>query len=130
MGPRHKADAAWLEDVMRKHFRVTAISLIATCAGCGTMDQVGTELMTDPSKHTVYDCTNIESAMSAARVRNDELEQLMSRAEQSTGGAFVNLVAYRTEYLQNKGRMAAMKKVATEKRCAIDSEFSSRRSVY
>ena len=94
------------------------------------MDQVGTELMSDPSKYTVYDCTNIESAMSAARVRNDELEQLMSRAEQSTGGAFVNLVAYRTEYLQNKGRMAAMRKVAAEKKCAIDSEYSSRRSVY
>ena len=54
----------------------------------------------------------------------------MSRAEQSTGGAFVNLVAYRTEYLQNKGRMAAMKKAAAEKKCAIDSEYSSRRSVY
>jgi hypothetical protein len=31
---------------------------------------------------------------------------------------------------QNKGRMAAMKKVAAEKKCAIDSEYSSRRSVY
>ena len=78
----------------------------------------------------VYDCANIESSMSAARVRNDEIEQLMSRAAQGTGGAFVNLVAYRTEYLQNKGRMAAMKKAAAEKKCAIDSEYSSRRSVY
>jgi hypothetical protein len=115
---------------MRKNFRVTAISLIATCAGCGTMDQVETKLMTDPSRYTVYDCSNIESSMSAARVRNDEIEQLMSRAAQGTGGAFVNLVAYRTEYLQNKGRMAAMKKAAAEKKCAIDSEYSSRRSVY
>ena len=115
---------------MRSIFRVTALSLVATCAGCGTMDQWGTEMMTDPSRYTVYDCSNIESSMSAARVRNDEIEQLMSRAAQGTGGAFVNLVAYRTEYLQNKGRMAAMKKAAAEKKCAIDSEYSSRRPVY
>jgi hypothetical protein len=54
----------------------------------------------------------------------------MSRASQSAGGEFVNTIAYRGEYAQAKGDEIELAKAKEEKRCAIDSKFSSGRSVF
>jgi hypothetical protein len=105
------------------------IAALITCAvrGC---DTISDELLADPSRYTIYACGNIDAEMKATRGRVIELGQLMSRASQATGGEVVNVVAYRSEYFQNKSRLTALAKMAAQKRCAAESEYMSRRAVY
>ena len=54
----------------------------------------------------------------------------MTRSSQSAGGGFINAIAYRSEYLQTRGDLDELTRAAADKKCAVDSKFSSRRAVY
>jgi hypothetical protein len=78
----------------------------------------------------MYPCVNIEAQIKGVRERRIELEQLMARSSQSAGGDFVNAIAYRSEYLQSGGDLEELVKASSDKKCAVDNKFSSRRSLY
>jgi hypothetical protein len=78
----------------------------------------------------VYSCANIETRLKEVRDRRVELEQLMARSSQTAGGDFVNAIAYRSEYVQTGGDLEVLARTSAEKKCAVDSKFSSRRTVY
>ena len=59
-----------------------------------------------------------------------ELEQLMTRAAQGAGGAFVNAIAYRSDYLQAQGELEQLAKSSADKHCASQSKWSSERAVF
>jgi hypothetical protein len=113
---------------MGTRFLIPVVALITSgVSGCGTISD---QLLSDPRRYTVYACSNVDAEMKATRDRILELEQLMSRASQATGGEVANVIAYRSEYLQNKSRLTALVQAAAEKKCATESEYLSGRSVY
>ena len=83
-----------------------------------------------PGRYDMYPCANIEARVKEVRARRIELEQLMARASQGAGGELVNVIAYRGEYLQTGGDLEELARAASDKKCAVDSQFSSRRTVY
>jgi hypothetical protein len=100
-------------------------------AGCGTIsDQVGGRAAVSPGKYDIYPCPNIEARILDTQRRRTELEQLMARSSQSPGGEFVNAIAYRTEYVQTGGDLEELARASSEKKCAVDSKYSSARTVY
>jgi hypothetical protein len=102
---------------------------VSGCAGVGD-DTLGHALTADPGKYTLYNCRDVDTAMSTAMLRITELEQLISRASQGTGGTVMAAVAYRSEYNQARSQLRALKVAAAEKQCVVNSEYSSQRSVY
>jgi hypothetical protein len=105
--------------------------LAAGLAGCGTIsEQSAATAFTSPGKYNVYTCQDIENATGLTRKRQVELEQLMARASQGTGGQFVNAIAYRSEYSQVRGDLVELGKAKAEKQCATESKFSSGRAVF
>src|SRR5262249_30842631 len=46
-----------------------------------------------------HNCEQLAAARTARKAREQELKLLMDRAEQSTGGDFVNLIAYKADYV-------------------------------
>ena len=84
----------------------------------------------DPGKYTLYSCRDVDTAMSTTTARITELEQLIARASQGTGGTVMAAVAYRSEYNQARSQLRALKVAAAEKQCVVNSEYSSERSVY
>lgn len=78
----------------------------------------------------MYSCEDVERAIAAARVRQVELEQLMTRASQGAGGEFVNTIAYRGEYAQGRGDLIELAKAKADKQCVADSKYSSGRAVF
>ena len=107
--------------------------LLATLAlvGCGTIsDQVGGRAVVSPGKYGIYPCSNIEARILTVQKRRTELEQLMARSSQSPGGEFVNAIAYRTEYVESGGDLEELARASSEKKCAVDSKYSSARTVY
>jgi hypothetical protein len=100
-------------------------------AGCGTVsDETAGRAFMSPGRYDMYPCANIEAQIKSVRERRIELEQLMARSSQSAGGEFVNAIAYRGEYLQSGGDLEELARAAAEKKCAVDSKFTSRRTVY
>jgi hypothetical protein len=100
-------------------------------AGCGTLsDEVASKAIVSPGRYDVYPCANIEARIKEVRERRIELEQLMARSSQSAGGEFVNAIAYRTEYVQSGGDLEELARASADKKCAVDSKFSSQRTVY
>ena len=102
---------------------------VSGCAGVGD-GTMGDALTADPGKYILYNCRDVDTAISTTTLRITELEQLIARASQGTGGAAMAAVAYRSEYNQARGQLRALKVAAAEKQCVVNSEYSSGRSVY
>ena len=105
--------------------------LAAGLAGCGSVsERTVAGAFASPGKYDVYTCEDIERQANSIRQRQTELEQVMGRASQGTGGDFVNAIAYRGEYAQGRGDLAELAKAKSDKQCAVDSKFSSGRAVF
>jgi hypothetical protein len=105
--------------------------MAAGLAGCGSIsERTAAAVFTSPGKFEVYTCQDIERTALRLRIRQTELEQLMARSSQGSGGEFVNIIAYRGEYGQGRGELVELLKAQADKRCASDSQFSSGRAVF
>ena len=64
------------------------------------------------------------------RARDAELERLMAQASTGAGGEVVNLMVYRTDYLQNRGEIDELTRTAANKQCSIQSPWTSGRTIF
>jgi uncharacterized protein YceK len=100
-------------------------------AGCGSIsDQTAASALVAPGKYDIYTCQDIEQRTHSTRARQMELEQLMTRAAQGAGGALVNAIAYRSEYLQTQGELEQLARSSAAKDCVSRSKWSSGRAVF
>jgi hypothetical protein len=110
---------------------MSVAALAGGLTACGSIsDETASRAFAAPGRYDLYPCANIEAQLRSVSQRYVELEQLMARSAQSPGGEFVNAIAYRSEYLQAKGTLEELQKAASDRKCAIESKNSSRRSVY
>jgi hypothetical protein len=111
---------------------LVAVALLAAgLAGCGSISEdTAAKVAFAPGHFDYYTCKDIEERATTAHRRQEELEQLMTRAEQGAGGAFVSAIAYRSEYAQTRGEVAELKRMANERQCAIDNKYSSGRALF
>ena len=105
----------WLAAKRRK---AVAAVLSATCvAGCGYNDDLASAMVA-PGKFQLYTCESLIIRGRDTAKREREIKALMERSEQGTGGAFVNVLAYRTEYLTVRGELMQLEAAASTKNCA------------
>ena len=107
------------------------IAFALALAGCAGMSgETGLNVMVVSGKYREYTCSDLAVSMKVARAREQELAQLMERSAQGQGGAFVNAIAYRTEYLQSRVDQKLLAEAAGNKNCASQSQWASERSVF
>jgi hypothetical protein len=110
---------------------VTATALLAVLAGCSSLgEQFGGSVWVTPGKYAYHDCGRLLQTDASMANRQKELEELMTRAAQGTGGAVIGQAVYRTEYQQVLGERSELAAMLAKKRCAIDSPRPSERSVF
>lgn len=111
---------------------LAAMPVIAILTGCGTslQDQVGDSVWVTPRKYAYYDCLQLQGQDRGFAARQKDLEELMARAAQGPGGSMVGTLAYRTEYQQVLGERRGVAAIAAEKRCQIEGDSRSGRSVF
>jgi hypothetical protein len=68
-------------------------------AACTSVVESPFTLYADPGRYEFFNCEQLALHRVAVKAREQELKQLMDRAEQSTGGAFVNVIAYKGKYV-------------------------------
>lgn len=106
------------------------VILMASLTGCSSSisDRTAATFTVAPGRYDIYTCQYIASLLQSTRSRQDELEKLMARASQDTGGTLVNTMVYRSEYLQVRGTLVELKQQL--EKCAIESQLSSGRALF
>ena len=111
---------------------VASIPLLLTLAGCGGSftDQFGTSVLVTPGKYDYHSCQQLQNLDRGMAVRQKELEELMARAAKGTGGNMIGQVAYRSDYQVVLADRELIARQMTQKRCVLDSNRSSDRSMF
>jgi hypothetical protein len=107
------------------------ILLAASLSACGTIsEETAAKAAFAPGRFDLYTCGDLDNRLKEVRKKQVELEQLMARAEQDAGGAFVSAIAYRSEYTQTRGELVELNKAANDRQCAIGNKYSSGRAIF
>ena len=98
-----------------------AFILLASLAGCtgspsGSSDETFGRILFAPGKFALYTCAEIADRVTVIIARQRVLEGLMAKAGAGTDGRLVSSVAYRPEYLELRGEMVELRRVAAEKK--------------
>lgn len=104
---------------------VAAVFAAACVAGCSYNDEIASAIVA-PGKYQLYTCEDLTIRGRDTAKRERELKALMEKSEQGTGGALVNILAYRTEYLTARGELMQMEAAASAKNCASFHSASER----
>jgi len=103
------ARAPWLA------FLVIAASLV----GCAVATDDFSRAFVDPTKFDLLPCSELANRFETIAKREQELRALMDKAAESTGGAMVSAVAYRTDYLNARGELKLLQEVGQRKNCPM-----------
>ena len=99
--------------------------------GCGGLGEQGaSSVLVTPGKYDMHSCQDIENNIRNRRGREAELQRLMAQASGAVGGEFVNAIAYRSDYLQNRAEIEELVRTAANKQCTAQSPWSSQRAVF
>src|SRR5262249_10828722 len=74
-----------------------ALILPSFLAACASALENPFTVFADPGQYEFLDCEQLAAQRAGRQARAQELKLLMDKAEQSTGGAFVNVVAYKSD---------------------------------
>ncbi|HEY0567360.1 MAG TPA: twin-arginine translocation pathway signal [Xanthobacteraceae bacterium] len=108
-----------------------AFALLVSLTGCsGLSEDAANAVFVAPGKFDVYTCADIGRRARSALTRELELQELMDRASQSPGGALVNELAYRNEYLQARAELKLLADTASGKNCTRESLWAGERAVW
>ena len=63
------------------------------------------------------------------KAREEELKSLMDKAERSTGGAFVNVIAYKADYTEVREDLKLIERTARTKKCSSPENWQSNSAI-
>jgi hypothetical protein len=110
---------------------LTAASLLAGAllAGCSSIGDSPLTVFADPGKYQYNTCEQIAGQRKTWQTRELELRQLMDKAEQGTGGAVVNVLAYKADYVAATEELKVLESTARAKNCDNPANWKSNSSV-
>jgi hypothetical protein len=89
----------------------------AALSACSSMSDNPFTPFADPGTYAYHSCDQIATLQVGVRTREQELKMLMDKAEQSTGGAIVNVIAYQAEYAKARDELKVLEATARSKNC-------------
>jgi len=94
---------------------------LAGCASGGGQDLASTAFAS-PGKFSLYTCADLQRTYKTTKEREQELVQMMGLAAQSTGGEFINAIAYRSDHARVRSELRLLTEAANEKHCTIENK--------
>ena len=104
-----------------------ALSFLAGCAS--TAGSSTATFFADPGKYQFSTCEQLAKHRQQWSSREQELRLLMDRAEQGAGGAFVNVLAYKADYVAASEELKVLENTARAKNCDRPENWKSNSSV-
>jgi hypothetical protein len=108
---------------MRIALLVVITSLTVTA--CTSALENPVTVFADPGQYEFHNCEQLPEQRRAAKKREQELTQLMDRAERSTGGAFVNVIAYKSDYVTVTEELKVIEGTMRVKKCSTPENWGS-----
>jgi hypothetical protein len=102
---------------------LSGVGLLAL-AGCGTGGDPGA-LLIDPGRYSAYHCNDLAARWKVLVAREKDLRGLMDKANETTGGAVIGSLAYRTDYDSVIGEEKLLQRTAADKNCNFTTQFQS-----
>ena len=99
-------------------------ALLAACASEISNPLMG-GLFVDPGKYEFFSCEQIAGHRKAVAAREQQLKLLMDNAEKGAGGAVVNVIAYKGEYVMAQDELKLIDATARDKKCKTPENWSS-----
>ena len=115
---------------LRPHMKRVHGLLAALLAGgllqaCSSMSNNPLTLFADPGKYEYNTCEQIAGQKKHWTGREQELRQLMDKADQSAGGAVVNVLAYKTDHITALEELKVLEATARYKNCDTPANWRS-----
>src|SRR5262249_30821447 len=100
--------------------------IFSTClSACTSALDSQFTLFADPGKYEFFNCDQLAAQRTSQKQREQELKSLMDKAERSTGSAFVNVIAYQTEYVEARENLKLIEATARAKKCSPPENWQS-----
>src|SRR5689334_12943606 len=104
---------------------VTSLTIMFSTALGACTAVLETPIFADPGKYEFFDCRQLATEREIKARREQELKLLTDKAEQGTGGAFVNAIAYKTEYVEVQEELKLIAKTERVKKCNTPENWQS-----
>ena len=99
-------------------------ALLAACASELQNPLMG-GFFADSGKYEFYSCEQIAANRKVVEAREQQLKLLMDKAEKGAGGAVVNVIAYKGEYVAAQDELKVIDATARDKKCKTPENWSS-----
>jgi hypothetical protein len=96
---------------------LSAVLVCVFLAGCSSLGGNPATLFADPGKYQYSSCAQLAGQQQYWSTREQELRSLMDRAEQSAGGALVNVLAYKADHVAASEELKVVENAARNKNC-------------
>jgi hypothetical protein len=106
-----------------------AFILAASLAACTSALENPVTVFADPGRYEFHNCEQLAAERAKRKTREQELKQLMDRAEQSAGGTLVNVIAYKGEYVAVLEEIKVIDATARVKKCSTPENWRSNPAV-
>ena len=80
-------------------------------------------------RYEFFNCQQLCTQRVAVKTREQKLKQLMERAERGTGGAFVNVIAYKGDYVAATEELQVIDMTLRVKKCSTPENWGSNSEV-
>jgi hypothetical protein len=106
-----------------------ALVVSTLLAACTSALENQFTVFADPAKYDFYNCDQLAVQRTTRKAREEELKSLMDKAERGTGGAFVNVIAYKADYTEVREDLKLIEKTARTKKCSSPENWQSNSAV-
>ena len=103
-----------------------ASMVLSACSSTGDSQLT---FFVDPGVYQYHSCDQIANIRKYWSTREQELRELMARAEKSTGGAVINVIAYQTDYVMAREQVGQLDAAARSKNCTTPENWRSSSSI-
>jgi hypothetical protein len=107
-----------------------ALAGLALLSGCATPGDSSMTFFADPAKYQYSSCEQLAVHRQTWTTKEQELKQLMDRADQGAGGALVNVLAYKADYVAATEELKLLERAARAKHCSSPENWSSNSAIH
>jgi hypothetical protein len=131
VAPLHASqhDKRWHARAALIALAVGGLSLGSVLSACSSAGDSQLTLFAEPGVYRYHSCDQIANIRKYWSTREQELKELMARAEKSTGGAVINVIAYQTDYVNAREQVGVLDATARSKNCKMPENWGSSSSI-
>jgi hypothetical protein len=118
------------ESLMRQPRTQTIMLIAGALSACSSsMGNNPLTVFADPGKYQYSSCEQINGFRKIWSAKEQELKTLMDKADQGAGGAIVNVLAYKADYVAANEELKVLDVSARAKNCENPANWTSNSAV-